>query len=52
MNSLQNKGGEEVKAPHTPSYTSPEAEGWKDVLQRLKEQSVKMEKLASALSVI
>ena len=29
-----------------------EAEGWKDVLKLLKEQSEKMEKLARALSVI
>ena len=28
------------------------AEGWKDVLQLLREQSKKMEKLARALSVI
>ena len=41
-----------MRAPDTPSYTSPGAEGWKDVLQPLKEQSVKMEKLARALSVI
>ena len=32
--------------------TSPEAEGWKDVLQLLREQNKKMEKLARALSVI
>ena len=31
---------------------SPEAEGWKDVIQFLKEQSEKMEELARALSVI
>ena len=31
---------------------SPEAEGWKEVLQLLREQSKKMEKLARALSVI
>ena len=31
---------------------SPEAEGWKDVLQLLREQNEKMEKLARALSVI
>ena len=31
---------------------SSEAEGWKDVLQLLSEQSKKMEKLARALSVI
>ena len=30
----------------------PEAEGWKDVLQLLREQNKKMEKLARALSVI
>ena len=30
----------------------PEADGWKDVLQLLKEQSKKMERLARALSVI
>ena len=30
----------------------PGAEGWKDVLQLLREQSNKMEKLARALSVI
>ena len=48
-----------VSAP-TPSTTAakkdfgapPEAEGWKDVLQLLKEQSKKMERLARALSVI
>ena len=31
---------------------SPEAEGWKDVLQLLRKQNKKMEKLARALSVI
>ena len=31
---------------------SPGAEGWKDVLQLLREQSEKMEKLARALSII
>ena len=31
---------------------SPGAEGWEDVLQLLKEQNEKMEKLARALSVI
>ena len=31
---------------------SPGAEGWKDVLQLLKEQNVKMERLARALSII
>ena len=41
-----------MRAPDTPSHTSPGAEGWKDVLQLLKEKSVKTEKLASALSVI
>ena len=41
-----------MKALDTPSHTSPGAEGWKDVLQLLKEQSVKMEKLAMALSVV
>ena len=41
-----------MKAPDTPSHTPPGAEGWKDVLQLLKEQSVKMEKLGRALSVI
>ena len=30
----------------------PEAEGWKDVLQFLREQNKKMEKLARAFSVI
>ena len=42
MNSNENKGGEEVKAPDKPSHTSTGAEGWKDVLQLLKEQSKKM----------
>ena len=32
--------------------TPPGAERWKDVLQLLREQSAKMEKLARALSVI
>ena len=41
-----------MKASDTPSHTSPGAEGWKDVLQLLREQSAKMEKLARALSVI
>ena len=31
---------------------SPEAEGWKDVLQLLKQQNKKMEKFSRALSVI
>ena len=52
MNSIHNKGDEEVKAPDAHSHTAPGAEGWKDVLQLLKEQSVKMEQLARALSVI
>ena len=52
MISLNKKGDEEVKAPDSQSHTPPGAEGWKDVLQLLKEQSVKMEKLARALSVI
>ena len=41
-----------MRALDTPLHTSPGAEGWKDVLELLKEQSVKMEKLARALSVI
>ena len=41
-----------MKALDTPSHTSPGAEGWKDVIQLLKEQSEKMEKLARALGVI
>ena len=52
MNFNGNKGGEEVRAPDTPSHTSSEADGWKDFLQLLKEQSKKMERLARALSVI
>ena len=40
-----------MKAPDTPSHTSPGTEGWKDVLQLLKEKGAKMEKLARALSV-
>ena len=52
MNAIQNKEGEEVEAPDTPSHTSPGAERWKDVIQLLKEQSKNMEKLARALSVI
>ena len=52
MNLVKNKGGEQVKAPDTPSHTPPGAKGWKDVRQLLKERSVKMEKLARALSVI
>ena len=38
-------GKEDVGAPSG-------AEGWKDVLQLLKEQNEKMEKLARALNVI
>ena len=41
-----------MKAPDTPSHTSPGADGWKDVLQLLKKQSAKIEKVARALSVI
>ena len=41
-----------MKAPDTPSHSPPGAEGWKDVLQLLKEQNGKMERLARALSVI
>ena len=52
MNSIHNKGDAEVKAPDAHLHTPPGAEEWKDVLQLLKEQSVKMEKLARALSVI
>ena len=52
MNSNENKGDGEVKAPDAHSHTPPGAEGWKDVLQLLKEQSIKMEELARALSVI
>ena len=52
MTSIHNKGDEEVKAPDAHSHTPPGADGWKDVLQPLKEQSKKMERLARALSVI
>ena len=52
MISLNKKGDEEVKAPDAHSHTPPGAEGWKDVLQLLKEQNKKKEKLARALSVI
>ena len=52
MTSIHNKGDEEVKASEAHSHTPPGAEEWKDVLQLLKEQGVKMEKLARALSVI
>ena len=52
MNPIINKIDREVKAPDTPSHTPPEAEGWKDVLQLLKEQKGKIERLARALSVI
>ena len=41
-----------MKAPDTPSHTPSGAEGWKDVLQLLKEQSGKMERLNMALKVI
>ena len=34
------------------SGASPGAEGWKDILQLLREQSEKMEVLARALSII
>ena len=37
---------------NTDSGASSGAEGWKDVLQLLKEQNDKMEKLVRALSVI
>ena len=52
MISVKNKGDEEVKAPDAHSRTPPGAERWKDVLQLLKEQNEKMEKLARPLSVI
>ena len=52
MNSVKNKGDGEVKAPDAHSHTPPRAEGWQDVLQLLKEQNERMEKLARALSVI
>ena len=52
MNSNINKRGEEVRAPDTPSHTPPGAERWKEVLQLLKEQNRKMERLRRALSVI
>ena len=41
-----------MKAPDAHSHTPPGADGWKDVLQLLNEQSEKMESLARALSVI
>ena len=41
-----------MKAPDAHSHTPPGAEGWKDANQLLKEQSVTMEKLTRALSVI
>ena len=41
-----------MKAPDAHSHTPPGADGWKNVLQLLKEQSKKMERLARALSVI
>ena len=48
----KNKGDEAAKAPDAQSHTPPGADGWKDVLQLLREQSKKMERLARALSVI
>ena len=41
-----------MKAPDAHSHTPPGADGWEDVLQLLKEQSKKMERLARDLSVI
>ena len=41
-----------TSAAKKDSGAPPEAEGWKDVLQLLKEQSKKMESLTRALSVI
>ena len=52
MNSIHNKKDKAVKAPDAHSHTPPGAEEWKGVLQLLKEQSIKMEKLARALRVI
>ena len=52
MNSVKNKGDGEVKAPDAHSHAPPGAEGWQDVLQLLKEQSGKMERLSMALKVI
>ena len=52
MNSVRNKGNGEVKAPDAHSHTPPGAEGWQDVLQLLKEQNGKMERLSIALKVI
>ena len=52
MNPDKNKGDGEVKAPDAHSHTPTGAEGWQDVLQLLKEQNEKVEKLARALSVI
>ena len=52
MTFMHNKGDEKVNAPDVHSHTPPGSEGWKDVLQLLKGQSVKMEKLARALRVI
>ena len=46
MISVKNKGDEEVKAPDAYSHTPPGAEGWKDVLQILREQNVKMGKVS------
>ena len=52
MFSINNKGDGEVQVPDAHSHTPPGADGWKDVLQLLKEQSKKMERLSRALSVI
>ena len=52
MFSINNKRDGEVKAPDAHSHTPPGADGWKDVLQLLKEQNKKMVRLARALSVI
>ena len=41
-----------MTAPDTPSHTPPGAEGWKDVIQLLKEKNGKMERLSWAFSVI
>ena len=52
MFSINNKGDGEVQVPDAHSHTPPGADGSKDVLQILKEQSKKMERLARALSII
>ena len=41
-----------MRVTDTPSHTPPGAEGWKDVLQLLKEQNGRMERLARTLSAI